>query len=356
MEFRALALYPFLKESSQFVKERQLGLDDLLTHSIMAEARRRGKARVMEAISDLTVPNNPVTSEDVAVQEIMSYPYARILVSCIGDDVLVRRYALAEAKAFNDRLRKEDMETVAYLAKELGVEALRGDDELRMHFTDFLSYTSGLRGPEWKLVNQDLRDGYVQLEKVKFVRVLEQALDEKIEDELPLPVNDALLAAVEKELVDIVTALNEYKEKYRGEGFGEVSILKFPPCMKKLVAMAQAGQNMPHAGRFALASFLSFIGMPVDDIIKLFCSSPDFDHSKTAYQVRHITGDGYGKRYTPPECATMRTNGLCFEPDEVCNGRRVNHPLTYYRIRSRAPDKGKESRAEKETKPSAPSK
>jgi len=108
---------------------------------------------------------------------------------------------------------------------------------------------------------------------------------------------------------------------------------------------AQAGQNMPHAGRFALASFLSFIGMPVEEIIKLFCSSPDFDHSKTAYQVRHITGDGLGKRYTPPECATMRTNGLCFEPDELCNGRRVTHPLTYYRIRSsdrkeRKPDKG----------------
>jgi len=224
-----------------------------------------------------------------------------------------------------------------------------------MHFADFLGYTSGLRGPEWKLVNQDLRGGFVQLEKAKFVRVLEQALNEKIEDELPLPVNDELLAAVEKELVEVIAALDAYKEKYRGEGFGEVSILKFPPCMKKLVAMAQAGQNMPHAGRFALASFLSFIGMPVDDIIKLFCSSPDFDHSKTAYQVRHITGDGLGKKYTPPECATMRTTGLCFEPDELCNGRRVTHPLTYYRVRSY--DKGREKKAEKETiPPSAPSK
>jgi DNA primase large subunit len=352
MEFRTLALYPFLKESSQFVRERQLGLDDLLKGSMMAEARRRGKARVTEAMRDLTVPNAPVTSEDEAVQEIMSYPYARILVSCIGDDVLVRRYALAEAKVFNDRLRREEMTTVVALALELEVEAVHVEDTLRMHFADFLNYTSGLRGPEWKLVNQDLRDGYVQLEKAKFVRVLEQALDDRIEDELPIPVNDELLAAVEKDLEDIAAALAEYKEKYRDDGFGEVSILKFPPCMKKMVAMAQAGQNMPHAGRFALASFLSFIGMPVDDIIKLFCSSPDFDQSKTAYQVRHITGDGYGKRYTPPECATMRTNGICFEPDELCNNRRVSHPLTYYRIKTY--DKGREK---KETRPpSAPSK
>jgi len=350
MEYRALARYPFLKEATSFVKDHQLGLGDLISHIITAEARRRGKDRVMTALSDLTVPSNPVATEDDAVQEILSYPYARILVSCIGDEVLVRRYALAEAKAFNERSRKEDMETVVMLANELDVEAARSGDGLRMHFSDFLSYTSGLRGPEWKLVNQDVREGYVLLEKGKFVRVLEQALNEKIEDELPLPVNDELLRAVEKELTEVMMALDAYKEKYRDEGFGEVSILKFPPCMKKLVAMAQAGQNMPHAGRFALTSFLSFIGMPVDDIIKLFCSSPDFDHSKTAYQVRHITGDGLGKRYTPPECATMRTNGLCFEPDELCNGRRVSHPLTYYRIRSY--DKSRDKKPEKGPKPS----
>lgn len=345
MDFRTLALYPFLRSSTHFVKEREMGLKELMDSMGASEARRRGKDRVLSALSDLSVPNNPAGKEEDAVHEILSYPYARILVSCVGDEVLVRRYALAEAKTFNERLRKEDMDTVALLAEELGVEAARSDDTLRMHFSDFLNYTSGLRGPEWKLVNQDMRGGYVQLEKTKFVRVLEQALYERIEDELPLPVNDDILKAVEQDLTEVVSALDAYKEKYRDEGFGEVSILKFPPCMKKLVAMAQAGQNMPHAGRFALASFLSFIGMPVEEIIKLFCSSPDFDHSKTAYQVRHITGDGLGKRYTPPECATMRTNGLCFEPDELCNGRRVTHPLTYYRIRSsdrkeRKPDKG----------------
>ncbi|MHC1679627.1 MAG: DNA primase [Methanomassiliicoccales archaeon] len=350
MEFRDLALYPFLRDATLFVKERQLGLDDLIGHTITAEARRRGKSRVLTALSELAIPNSPVTSEDEAVQEILSYPYARILVSCIGDEALVRRYALAEAKTFNERLKKEDVATIIALAKELEVEASLEDGTLRMHFTDFLSYTSGLRGPEWKLVNQDMRKGFVLLEKNKFVRVLEQALDEKIEDELPLPVNDELLDAVKVDLEEVIAALDAYKEKYRDEGFGEVSILKFPPCMKKLVAMAQAGQNMPHAGRFALASFLSFIGMPVDDIIKLFCSSPDFDQSKTAYQVRHITGDGYGKKYTPPECATMRTNGICFEPDELCNGRRVNHPLTYYRIRSY--DKSRDKKPEKATKPS----
>jgi DNA primase large subunit len=347
MEYRALARYPFLREATEFVKEHQLGLGELVSSTVAAEARRRGKARVLSAISELTVPGNPVGSEEEAVQEILSYPYARLLVSCIGDEMLVRRYALAEAKAFNERLRKEDMGTVILMANELEVEAASGEEGLlRMHFADFLSYTTGLRGPDWKLVNQDLRGGYVHLEKGRFVRVLEQALNERIEDELPLPVNDELLKATASELREIVAALEDYKERCQGEGFGEISILKFPPCMKKLVAMAQSGQNIPHVGRFALTSFLSFIGMPVDDIIDLFCSSPDFDRSKTAYQVRHITGDGLGKRYTPPECATMRTNGLCFEPDELCNSRRVVHPLTYYRIRSRSMEKGKEHKEE----------
>ena len=268
------------------------------------------------------------------------------------DDVLVRRYALAEAKAFNDRLRKEEMTTVVALALELEVEAVHVDDTLRMHFADFLNYTSGLRGPEWKLVNQDLRDGYVQLEKPKFRPCARAGIGRQDRGRAADPGERRAAGSCREGPGGGRAALAEYKEKYRDDGFGEVSILKFPPCMKKMVAMAQAGQNMPHAGRFALASFLSFIGMPVDDIIKLFCSSPDFDQSKTAYQVRHITGDGYGKRYTPPECATMRTNGICFEPDELCNNRRVSHPLTYYRIKTY--DKGRER---KETKPlSAPSK
>ena len=65
-----------------------------------------------------------------------------IRVVIADDEALVRRYALAEAKTFNERLKREDVATIVALAGELEVEASLENGTLRMHFTDFLSYTS----------------------------------------------------------------------------------------------------------------------------------------------------------------------------------------------------------------------
>jgi len=89
--------------------------------------------------------------------------------------------------------------------------------------------------------------------------------------------------------------------------------------MRKLLAMAQGGENVPHQGRFALTTFLHTLGMSADDIMKVFSVSPDFDPRKSRYQVEHITGVISGTEYTPPECRTMKTYGICF-PRTTCAG------------------------------------
>ena len=66
--------------------------------------------------------------------------------------------------------------------------------------------------------------------------------------------------------------------------------------------------------------------------------SPDFDESKSIYQIKHITGELNGTEgYTPPECSTMKTNGICYDPDDLCAKEFLNHPLTYFRIRTDKP-------------------
>jgi len=51
--------------------------------------------------------------------ELLSYPLARVMVSCLGDPILLRRYALAEAKLAY-RHMQEEKDGVAALAEELG--------------------------------------------------------------------------------------------------------------------------------------------------------------------------------------------------------------------------------------------
>lgn len=303
----------------------------------------------MDALNDVKVTSKPVSSDDMSILlELLSYPVARVLVSCVADDFLIRRYAIAEAKTMNDRLATEGMDAIREVAEDLGVSSHLEEDRLSMYFADFLHHTAALRGKEWKLVNQEVKSGYIFLTKNKFSRVLEQALAEKIETELPLPISDEVLEWVKADVTELRALVDEMREKYRAKDFGEVTITKFPPCMRKLTSMAEKGENMPHAGRFALTTFLSALGMQNEEIVRTFFTSPDFDNSMTMYQVRHITGDGMGKKYSCPECSTMRTTGICVDMDALCNSGKIRHPLSYYRVKTMS---RKQPVEEKEQKP-----
>jgi hypothetical protein len=50
MEPRQLARFPFLRESSLFIRESKVTLEDLLQDSAFATARATGKKRVIEAV------------------------------------------------------------------------------------------------------------------------------------------------------------------------------------------------------------------------------------------------------------------------------------------------------------------
>lgn len=348
MDPRTLARFPFLKEASDLVRSRDVSLIDILGGMAYEEARERGMARTVEALEEGEVADRPLARELDQFQEILSYPLARMLVSCVPDPFLIKRYALAEGVTMKRRLEEEDIPTIVEVAEQLGVRAVVVEGSLRIRFTDYLRFTSRIRSKDWKLVNNEVFKGYVFLSKPRFCRVLQQTLQDRIEEELPMEVSDAIVDSLGSRWKRLETMVETWRERCKAEDFGEVSIVKFPPCMKRLVAIAQAGENLPHTGRFALTSFLHFIGMTPEDIIGLFSESPDFDPSKSRYQIEHITGEISGTEYTPPECSTMKSYGICFDPDNLCKHPKVNHPLTYYRIKSRDRIKEDEEKDKKE--------
>ncbi|MBS3778292.1 MAG: DNA primase regulatory subunit PriL, partial [Candidatus Thermoplasmatota archaeon] len=123
---------------------------------------------------------------------------------------------------------------------------------------------------------------------------------------------------------------------------------KLPPCIKGILAEVQAGENVPHMGRFALVSFLNALKLTTQDIIDLFNTAPDFDEEKSRYQIDHITGEGSSTSYKPPGCDKLKTYGLCpsEEIDEIC--KKTIHPLSYYSYRWKlSKKKRKKSKKEK---------
>lgn len=336
MDGRTAAMFPFLKGSGRYASEHGPDLETVLTSDIYESARQRGLDRVLGAIRNHTIESVPLVgsnAEWLCLNEILSYPYARILVSVINDRLLTKRYALAEAEHMN-ALLTDVKSAIPLIVSEMEINAKKGEEGImNMHFADYLRFSYVMKATEWKLINMDVRNGYVRLTDEKFIRLLQNAYRVRLEEELPLNVPDGVRALVEPETEIVLAELEKMKNRLSPTGGQEVKNEFLPPCIRAIISMAQNGQNLPHSARFALVSYLHALGMSYDQIIAVFAASPDFDESKSEYQIKHITGELAGTDgYTPPECGTMKTNGICYEPDALCE--KIKHPLNYYRIKS----------------------
>ena len=332
-----LAKFPFLPEAQEWIKKSGPILDDLLTGTVYATARSLGKRRVAAALTKERVWTHQFDSDPEAINELLSYIIARMIASVIGDKYLIRRYALAEAERVNEKLQFEPLDLLLRVCDVLSIELSQemGDTEetVRMHFLAFLTNTSQMRAKEWKLVNMPVKDGFVVLDKRKVCRIVQEVLRRKFEAELPLSVTEGIKEAFTSEVVELQDVIAEHKKEFAPEIGGVIKAECFPPCVKRLIGMAQRGENLSHMGRFTVASFLHTIGMSNEEIMKIFAVSPDFREDLTRYQVEHVTGGISGTEYTPPECTTMVSFGLCFDKDSLCGYEWMTHPLKYYRTK-----------------------
>jgi DNA primase large subunit len=343
MNLLQMVYYPFLSESISYLREKGPSLDDLLHDMAYERTRIQGKERVLEALKNAQIDDHSLVTEADYLVELLSYVTARILVSSVNDPYLIKRYALAEAKTAGSRLQNEDFEFVVQVAQELDLDVNLDNGMCKIHFIHYLRNTSQMRSKPWKMANQDLVGGYISLPKNRLARVIQQALQMKIEGELPQKVNEEILEVLRKDIGEIKKEVEVKKNTFKAEDFGKIRVTKLPPCMRNMLAKVQAGENLPHSGRFALTSFLHSIGMSAEEILKLFGTSPDFDEDKSRYQIEHITGLISGTEYTPPECSTMKSYGICFDEDNLCKKEWMTHPLKYYRTK----DKGKKKHKQK---------
>ena len=333
MELASLAKYPFLREASAFIRAEGVTLEDLLSEPAYARARAMGRTRVHEALEKGPDAKRIAILPADQLSLLLAYPVARILVSALGDMYLIRRFALREAIAAEGLLEKDSEDLMLHVAAQLSMDLHREDGGFRIHFSDFLRFTNTMRDSPWKLINQPLEHGYVRIRRGKALRILRNAIQRHIEQGLPVPINDEILTSFKSDLSEIRGLLEAKKATFKAEDIGKVSITRFPPCMYNLLAQIQNHENVPHMGRFAIVAFLHHIGLGNEEIYRVFGDVPDFAADVTRYQIEHITGTSSPTEYTPPECSTMKSYGLCPGPDRIC--LTIKHPLSYYRVKGR---------------------
>jgi DNA primase large subunit len=331
------ARYPFLGDARDAVEEAGVDLADVVAEDDAVVERAR--ERVTGALTDGSVGER-ARSDRV---ELLSYPVARVLVSVVDENVLVRKYARAEADAAHERFTADESDDTEL--KSVGADDRLSRAELLAEFDladhvhetpggydvdvpTYLLLSSSLRDDDWRLVNRALDDGRVPVSESELDALLREAVRERIEDGLPLSVPDPIgdeLEAPATAVRDVLADMDLTRE------IDTVVPELFPPCMQHLLDQVQRGEHLPHHSRFAITAFLANIGLTTDEIVDIYKVNPGFGEEMTRYQTDHIQGDSSPTEYTAPSCATMKAYGDCVNPDDLCDA--INHPLSYYEVK-----------------------
>jgi DNA primase large subunit len=349
LDERALAgEYPFLPGAEAAPPDEAVSVRALLDEAPYDETRAMGRARIRAAADD---PRGERTVEELAGSSadvrVLSFQFARLVLSAAPSNAALRRWAVAEAKRSYARLRRAPAAELQEVARRLGFPLEGADGRFSLGVADYVRVSAPIREADFRLVHQDVKAGRVTVGPDRAARLLQEAVRRALS--APLPLTDEVVRRVrerESELLGELAARLPVAVARSGAVPGGLRPDRFPPCIRKMRRMLERGENLSHSGRFALAAFLHRAGADAETIVDAYRGAPDFDESITRYQVEHITLRDGGRGYEPPECDTLRSHGLCFrdgdpdaaEPadrarDPLCFEERLRHPLQYYRLR-----------------------
>ncbi len=344
--------YPFLPGAESLLHDPSWTVRALLEDPAYASARSLGRARILAAADDPRAVRNVAEFAGAPPDlRYLSFLFARLVLACATTPAALRRWAVAESKRASSRLETlrgtEQSAEIEAVAERLQAPLRSGPDGMEVGLVEYVRLATPIREADFRLVRQDLRAGVVVVRPKRAARLLEEAIRRTLAE--PVAVNAEVVALVrsrESELLADVAARMPLPTARAAAGGGTLRPELFPPCIRKMRRTLQKGENLSHAGRFALAAFLHRVGADTETIVDSYRGAPDFDESITRYQVEHITQRDGGVGYEPPECETLRSHGLCArdgdptaddpkdrERDPRCFDERMRHPLMYYRWR-----------------------
>ncbi|WP_458185734.1 DNA primase large subunit PriL [Haladaptatus sp. NG-WS-4] len=332
------ARYPFLASAREAVRDANLDIAEVVAgEGDRHPAVERGVERVRRALLDGTVRPPEDGRRWGTTAEVLSYPIARMLVSLLDAPGAVEKYASAEAGTAYERF------TADFEASDDGLKSTRGTslaldtlladfdltetvvrrgDDFGVAVGTYLSLLDGA-GDDWRLVTRQLTDGVVVVSEAELHQLLRTAVESRVADDLPLSVPEELGDALAEEIAELESSFTDADFSH------DIDTLApdlFPPCMQNLLSAVREGQTLPVYSEFALASFLTSIGLNADDILALCEVRTSSRADRLRYRVDRLR-DERSAQYAPPSCATLEAYGDC-DPDDRCES--IQHPLAYY--------------------------
>ncbi|CAE6488684.1 DNA primase large subunit PriL [Candidatus Nitrosotenuis uzonensis] len=323
-----IARYPFLTEAGNYLREKgftleQFAKDEDLRPIVDLAVRR------IETAADGKIFNSDFSIKNLDV-EVFSFLIAVVLLKQSGMNTLIKRFSLAEARRA-ERFLERDLNDSANKTSELAIKIIRelfsmniakNSDYFVIPASDYLKHAVHFHEQEWKLVNRLVDNGSVFLTAHETVRLIRKELDNFISSKI----RSSSIPDVAESFRQPVEQLLLLAKKFNVQ---IVETTEYPPCIKHAMEIMNKGENLPHSGRFMLATYLLNKGQSIEEIAPLFKNAPDYNEKITLYQLKHLAGNfGSGTKYACPSCEKLRSENLCFAIPE-CNN--IINPLQFGR-------------------------
>jgi DNA primase large subunit len=272
-----------------------------------------------------------VSKEAALPREVFSFLLAIVLLKLSGMHTLIKRFALAEARRAEKYLEK-DLANISDESKNqlairviddlFSVQVEKSDDYFIIPVSDYLKHSINFHEREWKLINRHVENGQVFLSPHETVRLIRKELGTYINSKIINAKTPTMIPGFENSVNKLVSLSKKFTTY-------TVSTGEYPPCVKHAIEILEKGENLPHSGRFMLATFLLSKGQTVQQVAPLFKNAPDYNERVTLYQLNHLAGtSGSGTQYSCPSCEKLKTQSLCFAIPECDN---IINPLQFGR-------------------------
>ena len=328
-----IAKYPFLADAGQYLKDKGFSLEQFGTDPDLKQLIDKAYDRILVAAdgkiykSDLI--GDHVSKEAALPREVFSFLLAIVLLKLCGMHTLIKRFALAEARRAEKYLERDLSNISDESKKELAIKVIddlfsvqieKQDDYFVIPASDYLKHSINFHEREWKLINRHVEKGLVFLTPHETVRLIRKELGTYINSKIINAKTPTMIPGFE----DSVNKLALLSKKFTTF---TVTSGEYPPCVKHAIDVLEKGENLPHSGRFMLATFLLSKGQTVEQIAPLFKNAPDYNQRVTLYQLNHLAGtSGSGTQYSCPSCEKLKTQSLCFAIPECDN---IINPLQF---------------------------
>ena len=261
-----LAKYTFQPEAGVYFRTLGISISDL-TNPDFKKVLDRAEERVLESIKYRKVSDKVEENREV---EIMSFPVSLMFVKSTKLDHLMERYAIAEASRVESFLMQEKR---GKIIEEIFQNILRMKLEhskaptlpaFKISLQDYLKRSALFRKPEWKLVNRVVENGKVYVTQADLIHLIQAEIRDLIMQRLKA----ITVPKLPQELDYIVNNLIEITPPPR-RSFTSINISheNYPPCVKEALNRLGKGENVPHYGRFLMATYLLATGKTVDQIM-----------------------------------------------------------------------------------------